>query len=446
MSIKPIGLPPIVTPLKEVADKTENSGAALPSGKLPGIGAVGGKAETFANTLRDTLKSGGPEALQSLSELTMGNQFLSSLTGGKAGQLAELNDLNMLMDSMAGQTSLGSGQLFSGMMGSAVTGGMQESDLSRVKEMLREGPAPAAQPTAPQSKPDFEASYVKTAGADATAGIQATQPPSPPEAPSPVQPSEKSITNPIGMHLARAAGYIASSGQADMAATAKNVLAQKAYGTNKTKDTLGQLSARFESSGNPGTIGYDKVGGTSYGIYQISSRAGTFDQFLSFCDKVAPDLAQRFRAAGPADTGSKHGPMPSVWRTVAQEQPERFSKLQHNFIEKSHFAPALRKISEMTGIDLSGRHQAIAQVLWSTAVQHGASGSASIFAQALQNAGAPGGADFEQNLIKEVYAKRSGQFGSSTERVQQAVSGRFKQEMQAALSLLGSDALLDSSA
>ena len=66
--------------------------------------------------------------------------------------------------------------------------------------------------------------------------------------------------------------------------------------------------------------------------------------------------------------------MPSAWKTLAHEQGDRFARLQHDFIKESHFQPALRKISDLTGVDLSGRHQAVAQVLWSTAVQHGGHG------------------------------------------------------------------------
>ena len=40
-------------------------------------------------------------------------------------------------------------------------------------------------------------------------------------------------------------------------------------------DTLGRLSARFESNGRPDAIGFDAKGGFSYGAYQIASRTGT---------------------------------------------------------------------------------------------------------------------------------------------------------------------------
>ena len=47
---------------------------------------------------------------------------------------------------------------------------------------------------------------------------------------------------------------------------------------------LGDLSARYESSGDPGTVssGYGDPGGKSYGLYQFSSNAGTLDEYIQW--------------------------------------------------------------------------------------------------------------------------------------------------------------------
>ena len=48
---------------------------------------------------------------------------------------------------------------------------------------------------------------------------------------------------------------------------------------------IGKLAAQFESgSDGIAAVGYDKHGGTSYGKYQIASRVGSMDNFLSFLD------------------------------------------------------------------------------------------------------------------------------------------------------------------
>ncbi len=210
---------------------------------------------------------------------------------------------------------------------------------------------------------------------------------------------------------------------------------------------IGSLASQFESgSAGISAIGYDRVGGTSYGKYQIASRVGSMDNFLNFLDTAAPDMAKRLRDAGPSNTGSRSGEMPDVWRTLAAEEPERFGALQEQFIYDSHYAPALQAITNKTPIDEDQLSPAMQEVLWSTAVQHGPTGAARIFGRAVNNIDgidtgktAPQGKDFEKALINNVYAIRAEQFGSSTQAVQDSVRNRMHKEKSIALSMLGDD-------
>ncbi len=200
---------------------------------------------------------------------------------------------------------------------------------------------------------------------------------------------------------------------------------------------IGKLSARFESgSDGIAAIGYDRNGGTSYGKYQIASRVGSMNSFLSFLDTEAPDLSKRLRQAGPANTGSRSGKMPSEWRAIAKEQPERFEQLQEAYILESHYKPALEAISQKTGLDSSSISPAMREVIWSTAVQHGPAGASRIFAQADNMSGNSDSASYERKLITNVYNLRAGQFGSSSSQVREAVRSRFRQEKQMALNML----------
>ena len=200
---------------------------------------------------------------------------------------------------------------------------------------------------------------------------------------------------------------------------------------------MGRLSARFESGGDGiAAIGYDRTGGTSYGKYQIASRVGSMKSFLNFLDGEAPDIAQRLRKAGPADTGSRKGGMPDAWRAIAAEQPERFEELQESFIRESHYRPALEVIVKRTGLEADSLSPAMREVIWSTAVQHGPAGAARIFDRADDVSGKPEDAGYERKLISNVYKIRAGQFGSSTAQVQQAVRNRFRQERELALNML----------
>lgn len=214
--------------------------------------------------------------------------------------------------------------------------------------------------------------------------------------------------------------------------------------------SLGALAAMFES-GEKGVaaIGFDRTGGTSYGKFQISSRAGTMNRFLNFLNERDPAMAERLRKAGPANTGSTQGRMPAEWAKIAAEMPERFESLQTEFIKKDHYQPAREKILERTGVDIENAKPAVREALFSTAVQHGASGAARIFNQAIDKflgkdgkAGAqsvqamPGAKTFEQALVSEVYSKRQNQFGGSTEAVRASVRGRLRQEKDMVLAML----------
>ncbi len=204
---------------------------------------------------------------------------------------------------------------------------------------------------------------------------------------------------------------------------------------------MGRLSARFESGGDGiAAIGYDRTGGTSYGKYQIASRVGSMKSFLSFLDGEAPDIAQRLRKAGPANTGSRRGGMPDAWRAIAAEQPERFEELQEAFIRESHYRPALEAIVQRTGLEEDSLSPAMREVIWSTAVQHGPAGAARIFDRADDLSGKPEDAAYERKLISNVYKIRAGQFGSSTSQVRAAVRNRFREEQQLALNMLNGGA------
>ncbi|MDR2745710.1 MAG: hypothetical protein LBB66_11055 [Desulfovibrio sp.] len=202
-------------------------------------------------------------------------------------------------------------------------------------------------------------------------------------------------------------------------------------------DGIGLLSARFESGGDGiAAIGYDRMGGTSYGKYQIASRVGGMKDFLKFLDARAPDIAERLRGGGPADTGSRKGKLPEIWRRIAREEPERFDRLQENFIRESHYKPALAAIVERTRLREGSLSSAMREVIWSTAVQHGPAGAARLFDRADDMSGKETGPAYERRLISNVYALRAGQFGSSSGEVQTSVARRFVQEKKLALNML----------
>ncbi len=225
--------------------------------------------------------------------------------------------------------------------------------------------------------------------------------------------------------------------QANLHMSALPVSKQPARHPDRPHDMPGFLAARFESRDMPDAIGYDRRGGTCYGIYQLSSRMGTMDAFLAYLDKQAPEWAGRLRAVGPANTRGKGGAMPREWQRISAEAPERFAELQHDFVHKQYYRPAARAVQRRIGLEPDSLSPAMREVIWSTAVQHGVAGAANIFERAAARLdGDNSGPTRERDLIKAVYAERGKRFTGSTQAVRASVRERFAAEMQLALALL----------
>lgn len=188
----------------------------------------------------------------------------------------------------------------------------------------------------------------------------------------------------------------------------------------------GELSQQFESSGNPGAIGYDTVGGTSYGKYQMIP--GRVETFL-----------KAFPAIGTLFQGLKIGTSAfnAKWKQVASEKPKEFANAQQEFIVRSHYQPQVEKLKQ-SGFEISKYSPALREVIFSTAVQHGPNNN--IIVRAINKVGKNAS---EEDIIREVYNQRwSGgqEFKSSTPEVKKAVYNRFfgkNGELNKALSMLG---------
>lgn len=464
---------------------------------VAGVGQAGSMTDrlgSFADSLRGGLKSGKADA-----DISLGSAFLDVMSGEMGKEMASLNDATQLVDALMGQSSgngmggdLLGGDLLSGMGGLAGMDGQNlfmellkaQAKYTRTEETtaLVDGHGAVKSGSGePRSMAETLADAVRdtvsTRGSGAIRQMdQSTirgmglSDADGPEVTADAETGAARQADQLADHLLEAdeevAGSVAVAEPPSMPAlrpmelaghptvntemthsAARRAMAAKVYGAAGQRSALGRLlAARFESGNNPAAIGWDRTGGTSYGIYQIASRTGAFDEFLAFLDDRAPDMAQALRGAGKADTGSTSGAMPEAWKSLSAEHPERFKELQNQFIATNHFRPAADKVRELTGLDVRGLGTALSEVLFSTAVQHGATGSANIFAKAAKRAGSVGDKDFAKKWITEIYADRGKRFGSSSERVQSSVQSRLRREMREALSLLTASAGLDTRA
>lgn len=194
---------------------------------------------------------------------------------------------------------------------------------------------------------------------------------------------------------------------------------------------LGSLSKKYESGGDPGAIGYDSTGGKSYGIYQLAhgSASGFVKDFLK---SVSPTLSKVFSAVA---YGTKA--FDNAWKNVATSNPDLFAQAQHAYIQKTHYDPQIKKLSS-AGIQLDNYSNVLKDVIWSTAVQHGA--NTNIVMNSYNKLKKElGGIPDEKSLINEIYNQRwagGANFKSSTDAVAKAVYNRFINEKNDALNKL----------
>ena len=192
---------------------------------------------------------------------------------------------------------------------------------------------------------------------------------------------------------------------------------------------LGNLSKRYESNGKPGAIGFDAVGGWSYGLYQIATRTGTMSLFLAWLANSSYKWAyERLNRAG-GDIAARDGSaaFKAAWADLADD-PE-FANAQHDYIKTSHYDVQAARVNA-AGVDPETRSCAFRDVIWSTAVQHG--GKTNVITGVI----AEHGALPDAQLIPLIYSERRTRFGSSTPTIRASVMRRFDSEQALALLML----------
>jgi len=207
-------------------------------------------------------------------------------------------------------------------------------------------------------------------------------------------------------------------------------------------EALGELSAKYETGGRgPGTVstGSGDPGGVSYGSYQMATKMGTVARFVA---QAGFPWAKDFQGLTPGTA-----PFTASWKRIAAAETDAFQRAQHAFIKKTHYDLLASKILAEDGLDVNTRSRALQDVVWSTAVQHG--GATPICHRAIANCAAkPADADFDEQLIRAVYAERGRKkpdgnlayFSKSSPSVQSGVAKRFRNEEQDALSMLTKEA------
>jgi hypothetical protein len=206
-------------------------------------------------------------------------------------------------------------------------------------------------------------------------------------------------------------------------------------------EELGILSAKYETGGRgPGTVssGAGDPGGVSYGSYQMATKTGTAKRFVT--QSSFPWL-QDFQNLTPGTPDFS-----ACWKRIATNQTDAFQKCQHEFIKKTHYDLLVAKILNEDSVDINTRSNALQNVVWSTAVQHGP-GTPIVHRACATLSSNKSDPKYDEQLIRAIYAERGRRkpdgnlayFGKSSPSVQTGVANRFKYELQDALAMLAKE-------
>ena len=194
----------------------------------------------------------------------------------------------------------------------------------------------------------------------------------------------------------------------------QQLAAQNPPGDCKRK-TLGQVSERWESNGDPSatndSAAGDDLGGWSYGLYQIATKNEAMKPFLTFCsvkENGFSDIHDELQAAGGFSSALRGagGGFYNKWKELAKRDKERFKQCQHDYIQTVYYDRAVAKFFEFSGIAIcDGSHSdGIQDAIWSTAVQHGANTSTII--DAFKATGKDKDTVTDEDLINAIYDQR----------------------------------------
>ena len=182
------------------------------------------------------------------------------------------------------------------------------------------------------------------------------------------------------------------------------------YNLRPDQYKLGTLSGLYESNNgkklwNNGNL--DKTGGWSYGIYQIATQNGTMNDYLKYLQQHPNyrHFYHRLQRAGGNNTAiTGDAQFKSTWADLSKNSD--FLQSQRDFIVAKKLDPALRRISDIKGLDLEYRSPVVRDVLYSTATQHGEGGAAHVMHRRFGN-NADVSALSDEEIISQIYDERS---------------------------------------
>lgn len=186
---------------------------------------------------------------------------------------------------------------------------------------------------------------------------------------------------------------------------------------------LGALSQYYETGADadPGAVSTvpGDPGGTSFGLYMFSSKAGTLDAFRTwlrnykgntiyngFAAKL--DKAYGENTSGAAAAG--YGPnFENAWRELGHGVNKgEFANAQTEYWGTERYSTLISRLqSKYPALDLNDYSIALKNVLWSRSVQHGVDGAYNVVTRAIDNRLGGFKMQSEAELIEAIYTECS---------------------------------------
>ena len=207
---------------------------------------------------------------------------------------------------------------------------------------------------------------------------------------------------------------------------------------------LGDLSKKYESNGNPGTIssGYGDAGGKSYGMYQFSSTMGVVDNYVKWLrDKgywFGEELAKY-------TVGSSY--FDDAWRFLANSDNRGdFERSQHDYAKVIYYDRACSILAD-AGYHIEKHSKAMKDVVWSRAIQYGPYQINQMFDEACCgvlgyfNLSYVDDIAFDKSMIEAIYLEVCSTPGwtNGSPSLREGLYARFRNECADALNMLNEE-------
>lgn len=168
--------------------------------------------------------------------------------------------------------------------------------------------------------------------------------------------------------------------------------------------TIYELSAKYESNGDPGSVsdGNGDLGGISYGIYQLSSNAGSLSAFVNWlCNYPNPDYANYGKVLVQYEVNSDS--FINEWKYLGRTDKGGFTVLQNEYAKAVYFDTAVNKLIQKHDFDVTQKSIALQAVLFSRSVQYSAGNMCELFSDAVLLANGNYATISDYDLIYNIY-------------------------------------------